>query len=492
MTNFRIEYANGSDIGKVRSENQDYFGAYETSDGHLFIVCDGMGGHEGGAEASKIAVESIKEYYLNANQEKTIEQKLKEAIEYANLKIYEVSRQRNYSRGMGTTVTAVVVKDGWMFYAHVGDSRIYLFRDGKVIHLTKDHTLVQQLVDMGKLTEEEAEEHPAKHQLLQALGVDEKVFVDVAGEPLKLQEGDYVLMCSDGLHGYVDEEVICSVVFDKEKNLMEKVQTLIQEALEAGGYDNITVQLIKVLKVPTSAKREEGSSQKKMIYLAGGIGLILLLAVLWWMQGNKQATKETIVQDTVQTLGPEVLQDTSSEDSSITEELLSEEGQEEEQEKTETVPISTPKDTSSKVPEKEVREQTPTSFEDSVKSSEKPSPKKETPPEKKAPAPSKNVGATIRYKVKQGEPLSIIAEKFCVPQKELMHLNSLSTPDNLQAGTNLKIPVKAKYEVKKGETLSEISQKYKVPMKKIMEINGIKKDTEVQAGQKLIIPKCKQ
>ncbi len=480
MTNFRIEYANGSDIGKVRSENQDYFGAYKTQDEHLFIVCDGMGGHEGGAEASKIAVTSIKEYFLNAQTEKSVEQKLKEAIEYANLKIYEVSRQRNYARGMGTTVTAVVVKNGLMYYAHVGDSRIYLFRNGKTIHLTKDHTLVQQLVDMGKLTEKEAEEHPAKHQLLQALGVDEKVFVDVASEPLSLQEGDYILMCSDGLHGYVSEETIRSIVLTPNKKLIEKTEELIQKALQAGGYDNVTVQLIHVIQ--SSAKKNSTKIPKKTLFIGGGVGLILLLFVILWFlrtpESEKNIANQTS-QDTVKQSSVPIPEDSLTRQEDISPEIID----------TVLQPAPVPKSNKQDVPDKPKEPAKADKQESDTSKSSTQSP--EPTDEKKSNSPKKNIKITT-YEVKQGEVLSKIAEKFCVPKEEIMKLNSLSTPDNLQAGTKLKIPVKTEHIVKKGETLSEIAEAHKVSMQKIMEINGINKDKELQAGQKLIIPKCKQ
>ena len=238
----KYTFGNHTDVGKVRTQNEDYYGSWENENGHLFVVCDGMGGHVGGAIASRIAVESIQTYFLHNKAENPIIA-IQKALEYANTCIWQRKVEQPELSGMGTTAVIVLIKNEKVFYAHVGDSRIYLFTEGKLKRLTKDHSLVQSLVDSGNITEEEAERHPNRNQIYKALGIDVCVEPTVCIAPVAPKKGDCFLLCTDGLSGLVNDEVIKKTI-SAEGSVQQKAFNLIELANHNGGSDNITAQLI--------------------------------------------------------------------------------------------------------------------------------------------------------------------------------------------------------------------------------------------------------
>ncbi|MGI8505364.1 MAG: Stp1/IreP family PP2C-type Ser/Thr phosphatase [Solirubrobacteraceae bacterium] len=222
-----------TDTGRQRRDNED--SAFARAP--LFVIADGMGGAQAGEVASRIAVEAFEGELPG---EGSAEQRLAECARVANRRIYEISRSEHERAGMGTTLTAVYVGDSDLAVAHVGDSRAYLFRDGELGLLTQDHTLVGELVKRGKLTEEQAAEHPQRSIITRALGIDPEVEVDTwtyAGRP-----GDVVLLCSDGLTSMITEDQVTAIL-SEEADLDRAAARLIDEANEAGGRDNITVVL---------------------------------------------------------------------------------------------------------------------------------------------------------------------------------------------------------------------------------------------------------
>tara|TARA_B110000879_G_scaffold1152_1_gene1434 strand:- start:145 stop:2139 length:1995 start_codon:yes stop_codon:yes gene_type:complete len=238
-------------VGLVRKANEDYIG-FLTNDqtngnGDIFVVCDGMGGHVGGATASKKAVECILEYFKNETHPNPI-LALEKAISFANEQIFLFSQDNPVLKGMGTTCTALLQKDDNVYIAHVGDSRIYLNTDSKLYRVTKDHSFVQKLVDAGQLADSEMENHPRKNELTRALGISSNVEVEVSEKPLIVKNGDKFLMCSDGLCGLVNDPTISHII-NKEKGF-KAVEELIQLALNAGGNDNISVGIIDVVSSP--------------------------------------------------------------------------------------------------------------------------------------------------------------------------------------------------------------------------------------------------
>ena len=222
----------GTDIGLVRETNQDNFYIDEAK--NWAVVADGMGGHNGGETASNLAVEEIKKSMAE-------EAELTEAVEAANSVVYNMSVENRYLDGMGTTVVLCRVEGGKAHFAHVGDSRAYILRGGELKQITKDHSIVQQLIDCGTITEEQAKYHPQRNLITRAVGTEKGILVDY--NTAELLEGDIVVMCSDGLSSYVSEQVIAETVKGSEGDAA--VKRLIELANESGGKDNVTVVIIK-------------------------------------------------------------------------------------------------------------------------------------------------------------------------------------------------------------------------------------------------------
>jgi serine/threonine protein phosphatase PrpC len=239
-----------TDVGKVRSENQD-FGALTTAKeeavspagGRLLIVADGMGGHRGGATASRIATETVKAQYLGS-ETKDVGTALHDALTRANARVFSESQTNPELRGMGTTTSALVIRgtEGW--FAHVGDSRIYMVRGDAIKQLTEDHSLVMTMVREGLLTAEEAENHPRRNVLQRSIGVGEEVEIDVRG-PIELQENDTFVLCSDGLHGLVKEDEIKDIA---KLPIQQAANDYVKLALERGAPDNVTVIVARIVR----------------------------------------------------------------------------------------------------------------------------------------------------------------------------------------------------------------------------------------------------
>lgn len=231
-----------TDIGKAREINQDYYSIPNSEENlQIYILADGMGGYNGGEIASKLATESAKKYIENnLNQiehtRDNILELIKNAIEYANMVVFEKSKEVPELEGMGTTLDICFIYNNKIYIGHVGDSRIYRIRGEIIRKLTKDHSYVQQLVEDGKITREEANHHPKKNMLIKALGCTAYVEPDIRAR--NYESGDILVMCSDGLTNMVEEKEIYQVV---KQNPETAPQRLVEMANQAGGYDNITV-----------------------------------------------------------------------------------------------------------------------------------------------------------------------------------------------------------------------------------------------------------
>ena len=234
-----------SDIGKVRESNQDCFAvSVDGAEPVWAVVCDGMGGANGGYFASSTAVGAFShsmDISFEGLKPKQIENVMCEAVCNANQSIYKTSCEQADLSGMGTTLVAAVVLGDGAHIVHVGDSRAYLIGDGKVSRLTTDHSVVQQLVELGQITEEEAKVHPEKNMITRAVGVKETVEADSSS--IKLRRDDAILLCSDGLSNLVSEEEIGDIVAKTPHE--EAAELLISLALSRGGADNITAVIIK-------------------------------------------------------------------------------------------------------------------------------------------------------------------------------------------------------------------------------------------------------
>lgn len=227
-----------SDVGKVRPINEDSY--YLPAEGERFCaVADGMGGHNAGEVASRLAVDAFADRMRSS--ERTNAMAIHDAVEAANEQVYTEAGKDACKAGMGTTFTGLCEENGFVHIAHVGDSRAYLIRNGAIMRLTMDHTLVEQLVLQGVITVREAKVHPQRNYITRALGMDKTVEVDLI--QLDLRVGDVFLLCTDGLSNHVEEKDMLSVTLG-DGTWTEKLGRLLDIALEAGGSDNITAMYI--------------------------------------------------------------------------------------------------------------------------------------------------------------------------------------------------------------------------------------------------------
>lgn len=230
-----MRFGMATHVGKVREKNEDSMGAR----GDLFVIADGMGGHNAGEIASALAVE----YVLGMNEnEKLFDEALQDAVNQANAALLETSRQNPDCNGMGTTLAVLKLMDDEAVIAHVGDSRIYHWREGEIQRVTRDHSLVEELIINGGITSEQARSHPQRHILTRALGSLESPEITI--EKIATAPGDRFLLCSDGLTGVIDDEALKDVIGSRD-DLQALAEYMVDLANERGGPDNISVILVE-------------------------------------------------------------------------------------------------------------------------------------------------------------------------------------------------------------------------------------------------------
>lgn len=263
-----------TDVGQKRSANEDNMHTTVTRNGLVAVVCDGMGGHVGGATASSIAVTTIVEF-LDRTFYDDPHIAISEAIDCANQAIIEKTQEQPSLTGMGSTCVVLLVRNGKVYLGHVGDSRIYLVRSRRIIQLTKDHSYVQTLVDSGEITKEQAEMHPRRNEITNALGIPNMAPATLS-EAIIPEAGDCFVLCSDGLSGMVSDEAICKVVSRQtELPAQTRVNHLVDLANANGGLDNITVQIVEFAASPAAMVKRKGMP----LFLKFGIAS-LVVAVL--------------------------------------------------------------------------------------------------------------------------------------------------------------------------------------------------------------------
>jgi len=313
----KYHFSAKTDVGLVRQANEDYLGDAQTPNGHVFVVCDGMGGHVGGARASQIAVNSILEFFAKEIHENMFTA-LDRSLQFANEQIFAVALNEPKMKGMGTTAVVLVIKGDNCFIGHVGDSRIYLKSNNKLNRITKDHSFVQNLVDKGVISDDEAENHPKKNQILKALGISPNIAPTIASEPILIKSSDVFLLCSDGLSGMINDRSMEMMI--DVSNLDRSASVLIQAACDGGGHDNITVTLIGVTESPHSNSVfknfnpitasnfqethlfENGGNKKKVFnkktLLFLSISLIFLSSFgIWFYLNINQDSKDDVTKD---------------------------------------------------------------------------------------------------------------------------------------------------------------------------------------------------
>ncbi|GEM_PF-1095162 len=282
-----VKFAQNSDQGLERQDNQDamaWFGSKDNIEGELFIVADGMGGEAGGRTAADMAISTIREFFVKSRGE-SVSNVLKNSIEEANRRIYAkgTSGDPRY-RKMGTTVAVLFIKNGNAYIAHDGDSRIYRCRKGSLERLTKDHSQVQQMVDAKLISAEDADEHPDANIITRSLGAKPTIGVDIRLSE-KILPGDTFLLCSDGLCGLVKDPEI-QAIFAQKKPAHETCDNLISAALNRGGHDNVTVQLIAFEGEVVSEeeyKREGREERKNLPLLFISLGVIIFISLAFFV-----------------------------------------------------------------------------------------------------------------------------------------------------------------------------------------------------------------
>ncbi len=252
--NITVEVAGETNVGVKRTHNEDSYSIFEEE--KLFIVCDGMGGHASGEIASQMAVETLRNFFKETREDpeqtwpykmdrskRYQENRLITGIKLANLRIHEAAQKEAKYHGMGTTLVSVFFVDEGVYFAHVGDSRIYRIRDGLIEQITDDHSLLNDYIKMKKLSPEEIENFPHKNVIVRALGMKDSVKVDTFFE--KPQPNDVYLLCSDGLSGELTDPEMLDIFTKSPPDLQAGCHRLIDEANNNGGHDNITVVLVR-------------------------------------------------------------------------------------------------------------------------------------------------------------------------------------------------------------------------------------------------------
>ena len=290
-----------TDIGLVRQLNEDNCYAADTPNGFLFVVCDGMGGHAGGANASTIAVHSIVDFFTK-DYHAMIPTALTDSLVLANSRILDAAKEHPELTGMGTTACVVLIRDDQVWLAHIGDSRIYLFchKKQRLHRLTKDHSVVQSLIDQGLISEVEAEHHSDKNKIYKTLGIKSLIKPDVSTMPVLPAKNDVLLICSDGLSGMVDDEVLQHVL-KQQTSLQEKGNNMLSLAKQAGGTDNITLQLIHISNSPHKQSFFESKNasttttpKRNKFYLLASFALFLMgLASVFLLHPSRTEQQET-------------------------------------------------------------------------------------------------------------------------------------------------------------------------------------------------------
>lgn len=260
MDSLTVRVAHRTDPGCVRTVNEDSYLVFEPQDplmqaarGRLFVVADGMGGSAGGDKASRMVVKATREAFYDEDEDLKVSEALVRSVQHANRSIFEYARLNEACRGMGSTCSAVVLHGRHAHFGHVGDSRVYLVRDHRILQLTDDHSRVAQMIRDGELSPEEATSHPERNVVMRWLGLNPQVTVDVPPHPLELKAGDRMLMCSDGLTSHVSDVELLRQIDQRDPR--QAVDRLVELARSRGGSDNITAIIIHVVQVISPSAR---------------------------------------------------------------------------------------------------------------------------------------------------------------------------------------------------------------------------------------------
>lgn len=302
MKNYNI--AGHSDTGRVRSVNEDAMAAFDSPNGQVVVVCDGMGGQNAGDVASQMAVAVIRDI-LTDNTFSSPEEAITRSVMAANQAILNRAASNPNLSGMGATCIILIIKDGLVYYGSVGDSRIYYISDGSIMQLTRDQSYVQSLVDSGEISPEEAEHHQDKNQITNALGIETMTPPVLSPTPVAPAPGSVFLLCSDGLSNMLSPEAILNIVARDNIPVQQRAEALIEQANNAGGTDNITVQLVEFPSIPKSTAyasvsnngmKNEIKKNRQLTYILAALTLIVLLGggIAWYFTDVKPDDSKNI------------------------------------------------------------------------------------------------------------------------------------------------------------------------------------------------------
>lgn len=289
--------AGRTDVGCVRRVNEDSMVSFNSPNGHVVAVCDGMGGQAAGDVASQLACNIISDILVN-NRFATPTEAITRACIAANQGLLHRVSQNPELQGMGSTCVIIIIKDGLVYYGWIGDSRIYYVSNGSIQQLSRDQSYVQQLVDAGQISGYDAEHHPQKNEITNALGLDTMTPPELCVSPLKPEPGSVIMLCSDGLSGLVDADTMHDVIADHSMELQQRADALVDIAKANGGSDNITVQLVEfgvaqpaTVPVPPPANSE---TKSKVMYLALIVAAAIVVGLgTWFLMGNDTKDKKT-------------------------------------------------------------------------------------------------------------------------------------------------------------------------------------------------------
>lgn len=311
--------ANRTDVGRVRQVNEDSMVTFDSPNGRVLAVCDGMGGQAAGDVASRLACDIITDILTN-NRFDSPTEAITRACMAANQAIVHRATQNPDLEGMGSTCVMVIIKDGLVYYGWIGDSRIYYISRQGIQQLSHDQSYVQQLVDEGSITSIEAAHHPQKNEILNALGLPNMTPPALCVAPFRPEPGSVILLCSDGLSGLVDDHTIASIVNNPDMTLQGKASKLVSVACANGGTDNVTVQLVQFGKKPIPAT---AAKNNKLSFGLIGVIALAIVAVIFGIfflfsgdKGDDSGSGKTRVNPTVQHKSTPASKSTTSQKSS--------------------------------------------------------------------------------------------------------------------------------------------------------------------------------
>ncbi len=424
---FNINFGSMSNVGKVKEHNTDAITEFPIENGHVFAVCDGHDGVEyGGALASKLTTEEIKRYFFDRSYS-NLSNALTNAVSYANYCVNNQANKDTKYNGIGSTLAILIIQNDEAYYASAGNSRIYIYKNGQIAQITRDH------VENGQVTV--------------LVGKDKNIKFSVCKNPIQLDGDERFLLCTDGLTSQISDNEIFEILNNDDMSSEFKTAQLIEKANTAGGADNVSVQ---VIDFSTMDKKRE---PKVSIWRSVAIVSILLLIIIGFYEVYKHEVNEGTPSksDETETVEAKVAENTKADETAVTEQAPE--------------------------PKQQTAEST---IEDNLKKSQQANAKLQKQ--------ASNSSETIYYHVvEKGQNLFRIGLRYNVPLNRIEELNG-DDATHLTIGAKLKVPVKAIHTIVNGETIESIASKYGSSAQDIVKANQLTDGEELEVGDELVIP----